>query len=78
VLTHRMSLKLGQLLIVHSLSLCFIFVSAFLVRRINLKLMFVGWFGVLIPQLVGPAWLQELSSLDFISLMLGTSAKLPL
>jgi hypothetical protein len=57
-----MGLKLGQLLVGHSLSLCSIPVSAFLVDRINfgLKVLWVGWY---IYSSIGvPAWLQEMAS----------------
>ena len=43
--SHEMGLKLGQLLVGHSLKLCSILVPAFLVDRINLglKVLWVGW-----------------------------------
>jgi hypothetical protein len=61
VLTHGMGLKLGWLLVGHSLSLCSIpgAVPAFLVERIHLglKVLWVGWY--LYNSTAVPAGLQE-------------------
>jgi hypothetical protein len=54
VLAHDMDLKLGWLLVSHSLSLCSIFVPVFLLNRTNfgLKVLLMGWY--LHPYTGGP------------------------
>lgn len=55
MLVHGIGLKLGQLLVGHSLCLCSIFVPAFL-DRTNFGSKFCGWVGA---HLLGPARLEE-------------------
>jgi hypothetical protein len=68
-----MDLKLDRLLVHHSFSLCSIFVPALLLDRTNfgLKVLWVSWCSY--PEV--PAWLQEGASFDFMSPLLGISAK---
>jgi hypothetical protein len=70
-----MGLKLGWLLVDHSLSLCSIFVSAFLLNRTNfrLKILWVTWCPYLFTG--SPAWLQEVATSDAISPLLYILAK---
>ena len=64
MLVHGMGFKLSWLLVGRSLSLCSIFVPAFLLDSINfvLKLLWVGWCSYLFTG--SPAWLQDIG-LDF-------------
>lgn len=50
-LTHGMDHELSHSFVVHSLSLCNIFIPALLVGRTNLEPRFSGWVGDLIPTL---------------------------
>ena len=70
-----MSVKLGLLLVGHSLSLCSIFVSAFLVDRTNfgLKVLWLCW--CLYSSTWGSAWLQWVASSESVSLLRWISAK---
>ena len=77
MLAHGISIKLGQLLWGHFLSLCCIFVPAFLVNRTNFgsKVLWVGWHPY--HSTLGTAWLQKVTISESISPFLGISAKAP-
>ena len=71
MLAHGMGLKLGQLLVGHSLSLSALSpVPVFLVERINFgfNIMWVGWYFY--SSIGVPVWLLDMVSLDSISPML--------
>ena len=53
---HGMSLKLGQSLVAHSFSLCFIFLPALLVDRTNFGSKICGWVGAPISLLWTPPY----------------------
>ena len=74
---HGMGLKLGQILVCHSRSLCSISVPAFLVDRIHfeLKALWVGWC-LYFSTRGGPDTLQEVASSGSISPLLCVSGKI--
>ena len=75
MLVHRVSFKLGCLLVGHSFSLCSIFVPVLLLDRTNFgsEVLWVGWCPYCSTG--GPAWLKEVISSGSVFLLLDILAK---
>jgi hypothetical protein len=75
VLANGMGLKLGQLLLAYSPSLCSVFAPAFLVdrRRLGKQILWVGWRQCLLNGRL--TWLEEWASSGSVSQLLCLSFK---